>query len=54
MRLIQLLASSQNAEAYTAITTKLRQEYGEPVIEQRSGTIPMEEGAWEKLRRLHG
>jgi len=54
MRLIQLLASSQYAQAYEKITTKLRDEYGEPVIKKRSGIIPMQVDAWERLKALNG
>jgi hypothetical protein len=54
MRLINLLASADSAEGYKNATQKLLKEYGEPVIQQRTGIIPMEEGAWERLRELHG
>jgi hypothetical protein len=54
MRLLQLLASSEHAEPYKKLTEKLKDEYGEPVITQRSGIVPMEKDAWEKLRALHG
>ena len=52
MRLIQLFASCDNAEAYKKVTDKLKEDYGEPIITQRSGIIKPEEGAFEKLKRL--
>jgi hypothetical protein len=54
MRLINLLASSQSSEGYGNTTKRLLEEYGEPVIRQRSGVIPMQKDAWDKLRALHG
>jgi hypothetical protein len=52
MRLINLLASAQSPEGYNKTTERLIRDYGEPVITQRSGIIPMEHGAWDKLKRL--
>jgi hypothetical protein len=52
MRLLRLLASSENAEAYKKTSENLREDYGTPIIQQRRGIIPPEAGAFEKLRRL--
>lgn len=52
MRLLHVLACSDNPEGFKTISTRLKEDYGEPIISQRSGIIPPEEGAFEKLKAL--
>jgi hypothetical protein len=52
LRLIQLLACADSPEGYRQITERLKSDYGEPVITKRSGIVPMQRDAWERLKAL--